>query len=57
MASNDMPIQMIAMIANTARPWRRSRTIRPNVKASANGMTRIAQFSIRLLNWEKFSNG
>ena len=31
------------MMANTARPWRLSFTMCPNVNASANGMTRIAQ--------------
>ena len=52
-----MPTQMTNMIANTARPWRLSFTMRPKVKASANGMMRIAQVSTKLLNGVGFSNG
>ena len=45
------------MMANTARPWRLSFTMRPNVNANANGMTRIAHVSTKLLNGVEFSNG
>ena len=45
------------MMANTARPWRRSLTMRPNVNAKANGMMTIAHISMKLLNGPVFSNG
>ena len=35
-------IQITNMITNTARPWRLSLSMRPNVNASANGTRRIA---------------
>ena len=57
MAASDRPTQTMNMIANTARPWRLSFTMWPNVKASANGMMRIAQVSRKLLNGVGFSNG
>ncbi len=52
-----MPAQTTNMMANTARPWRLSFTIRPNVKARANGGCRITHISTKLLNGVEFSNG
>ena len=56
-APTDISAQMAIMMANTARPWRRSLTIRPNVNARANGMITMLNISMKLLNGVEFSNG
>ena len=48
---------MANIAANTIQAWRRARTMRPNMKTWAAGMSRMAIISTKLDRPVGFSNG